>query len=302
MQLKTFEEYLEFGINKFPNDIQSSLMLSVLYAQKGKHDECLPLFSNALRRLPGFPIALVTPGERTATYALSLINQLDRYDEFLKRTPGYQYKDQQTAARAVERLCYNYYMLSDYNAAKVTLLSEYPSTLASIETQDPWIISQKSIIHQGLSCVYRELKDYNNADSSTTLAIRHGGKSRNGSTAWICRGALLLERNQVRTAIDCYRKAIDINNEEPWAWLSMGSAFLKTKEWEDAANSFDVVFDIERSAYTHHGYFAWIGLALAYNGLNANPEFGSVFETLLESEFAKGVFKERELYREQMGG
>ena len=58
-----------------------------------------------------------------------------------------------------------------------------------------------------------------------------------------------------------------------------------------------MVFDLEQSSFTHHGYMAWGGLALAYDGLNAKHEVTTVVETILESDFAKGVSKERKQFQ-----
>ncbi len=96
--------------------------------------------------------------------------------------------------------------------------------------------------------------------------------------AWINKGASFYQLGKYDEALQCFQKAIEIDQKYAYAWINKGKSLIHTGRYQDAIKSFDKSIEINQDDAE-----GWINMGLTYYLLNQYDRAIKCFNQILQT-------------------
>ncbi|TFG04925.1 MAG: tetratricopeptide repeat protein [Promethearchaeota archaeon] len=113
-------------------------------------------------------------------------------------------------------------------------------------------------------------------------------ESSDSAFSWVFNGLKATQEKQYETAIECFKKAIDIEPEGAYGYYYLGKTYALLNEYQAAINNFERAI-----SYKPDYAAAWIEMGLAYHNIGKQPKAieciakGNEFASMREKKPAK---------------
>ncbi|XRO76969.1 tetratricopeptide repeat protein [Methanocaldococcus sp. 10A] len=282
--LKMFDKALKIE----PNNFYALLGMSLAYTKLNKLEEALKYVNKALE---------IAPDTNALFHKAWLLTFLEQYENALKCFDDVLSKEPNN----IEALVGKSRVLTALENYKEAL--EYVNKALSEDPNNAELRILKGIILAGLG-LYEEAEDYfkilpinvviNLEDGSAditnpdeiikenkNLIINIINKEEKSKENWVKKGNLLRIIDFTKEAIDCYNKALDIDNKYVDAWIEKGRVLLSGfKNYDEALKCFETALSIEPN-----NKMALIGKALSLAMKNKYDEAITYIKEAFKDEF-----------------
>jgi len=249
---------------------------SVLAMQQ-RYEEAIPYFEKAIQLEPALPLAHKKLGQ--ALVAVGRGEEADEsFKEYLEQKPvkgeiaiGLEHMKADRIEEAIEIF--------------QKLLKENPDNVDAM---------------RHLAVVF--WKNQKNLANAEALLRRATNLAPDYVVAWLNLGAVLLDKHQAVSAIDCYQEATRLDPENPATWAGLGSAFAQAAYTEKSVQSYAKSVSLNpEAAGVQMGYAHVLktvgdqaGALKAYRAaVEAKPHFGEVYWSMANLKIFN--FEEKEV-------
>ena len=221
-----------------PNDLESSLGLSMALTELGKYDEAIQLYTKMIQREGELGLVLVRRGDTYAKMGRSA-NALFDYDRALALNPQY--------AEAYQ--------------SRALLQRELGNTKEALADNEKALSLQPALFGGKYFLIETNLKNgaYDQALNQLNQLLEKSPEAR----AFYDRGLLLLRVNEPDRALADFTKAVESDPTYYEALMEQGKVFFSKEEYSKAEEAFNKVLRLRPA---HALAYAWIGRSLAATG------------------------------------